>query len=628
MPKSIRSRLSNPGWLLSMRQAWVQAGLALLLLFAAPAVAAVGAPLYHCNTPASMGAIVDVATRCAFFAKFERIDKTPDERIVKNLKLKPGELARSIAVIVGISEYTNKDFNIPAARVDVEKLKDFLINDQKFDEVIVLENKNATIENIRYFLRTYAINRTNYFQGKVRFLFAYSGHGIPIPFSFGDPTQDDARKPSVGLALSAAADQDDYQNIYGLNELRALLNDIAKNSYHLVGLFNACYGGDVFAGGEEGGSPSDFSGRGARAITAGPNDRVVFSTADGKGSLFFNAIIEGIRSGEADLESRKATLGMPGSLPEFKGIVRLGELDGYIGTAMRRAIPSDSPGAEEHGNRHHWIGLLEPYNVRADGGFFFFQYPPDPASDAYQPARQSGGAYAPSANQTEIPPIKRAQDGLERLRSLPAPVRGIDVSRFTGEIDWRAVAGDQIQFAYIKATQSNQGTDRAFLRNWTAAKEAGLLRGAYHYFSFCANVEGQFSNIKRTVPVDHDALPVALDIELFPEQERSTISNLQSEGACAVAAGNGPIRENVQKLIRLIEETYGLPPIVYGNDYALDQVLTPPVLSRVTLWRARYGLGKNPPEPWGLWQYSQNAKVAGVPGPVDLNVVGLPRPRM
>jgi len=102
------------------------------------------------------------------FFHFEPDDKKPDPRVVRSLLLKPNERARSIAVVVGIGKYKKNEYNVAAAHTDVDKLKSFLVEDQHFDEVIVLEDDDASIQNIRYFLRKYAIDRTNSYRGKVR----------------------------------------------------------------------------------------------------------------------------------------------------------------------------------------------------------------------------------------------------------------------------------------------------------------------------------------------------------------------------------------------------------------------------------------------------------------------------
>ncbi len=595
----------------------------LLSIAVQPFGGAANAASVKCDKPQALGATVDVAARCAFFARYEPDDKKSDDRVVRNLKLKPGELARSIAVVVGIGKYQNPAYDVPAAGVDVAKLKSFLIDDQNFDEVIVLENEHATFENIRYFLRKYAMDRASYFQGKVRFLFAYSGHGVQMQF-FGDDEQPASRNPSVGLALAATARDDDYQNLYGLNELRALFNDLAKNTYHFLALINACYGGDVFGFQMAGGSEFELDSRGAYAITAGPRDKVVYSAKDGQGSLFFQMIIDGVKSGDADHEAQSATLGKEGSIEAYSGVVRLGALDGYLSATMIKYIDSGIASKDWEGNKHHWVGPVGPSDVRAEGGFFFFQHPPATGAattTSFQANLSVGNEFAPSTNQLSVKDPLPTTDGFEQLRVLGAPVRGIDVSHFAGKIDWPTVAAQNIKFAYIKATQAAKLVDGNFTANWQGAKDAGIKRGAYHTFSFCVEIADQFASLQNIVPEDPSALPIAIDIELYPGQEKSNFGGLAPEAKCAQAIGNEAIRANVGAFADLIEKTYHQKPIIYGNDYVLDKVLTPSVTGRLGVWRVKYGLAtKAPPSPWTIWQYSENEKMAGIPGAFDLNV--------
>ena len=62
-----------------------------------------------------------------------------------------------------------------------------------------------------------------------------------------------------------------------------------------------------------------------------------------------------------------------------------------------------------------------------------------------------------------------------------APLAGIDVSHFQGEVDWGAVAAAGVRFAFIKATEGLDDVDPRFAQNWQGSRAAGLLRGAYHF---------------------------------------------------------------------------------------------------------------------------------------------------
>ena len=63
--------------------------------------------------------------------------------------------------------------------------------------------------------------------------------------------------------------------------------------------------------------------------------------------------------------------------------------------------------------------------------------------------------------------------------------RGIDVSKYQGEVDWERVAGEGIQFAFARAVEDKfpaDGADHTFADNFEGMRAAGILRGAYHFF--------------------------------------------------------------------------------------------------------------------------------------------------
>ena len=59
--------------------------------------------------------------------------------------------------------------------------------------------------------------------------------------------------------------------------------------------------------------------------------------------------------------------------------------------------------------------------------------------------------------------------------------QGVDVSHWDGDIRWDLVAEDDIQFAYVKATQGTTFHDPMFAEMYDGSRDAGLIRGAYHY---------------------------------------------------------------------------------------------------------------------------------------------------
>jgi lysozyme len=181
---------------------------------------------------------------------------------------------------------------------------------------------------------------------------------------------------------------------------------------------------------------------------------------------------------------------------------------------------------------------------------------------------------------------------------------GTDVSHWQGTIDWRAVRGGGIEFAFIKATEGVTYQDPAFARNWAGAGEAGVRRGAYHYFRPSVDAAQQAQNFLRTVPLGPNDLPAVLDVEV-------------SEGV----AGDALLRA-VRTWLETVERATGKRPIVYTypdfwNRYAAGSPGPYP------LWIATYGRDA-PLVPigwtdWTFWQHSATGRVPGIGGDVDLN---------
>jgi lysozyme len=89
---------------------------------------------------------------------------------------------------------------------------------------------------------------------------------------------------------------------------------------------------------------------------------------------------------------------------------------------------------------------------------------------------------------------------------------GLDVSNHQGAIDWERVAGDDIDFVYIKATEGGDFVDSRFEDNWRGAGAAGLDRGAYHFFTLCRTGADQARNFLDVVPHLEAELPLAIDL--------------------------------------------------------------------------------------------------------------------
>lgn len=204
-------------------------------------------------------------------------------------------------------------------------------------------------------------------------------------------------------------------------------------------------------------------------------------------------------------------------------------------------------------------------------------------------------------------PTRAASDGHELHE-----VRGIDVSKYQGEIDWSAVKAAGIGFAFIKATEGTDRVDERFQINWAGAKAAGVARGAYHFSYWCTPMARQFENFRRTVPADADAMPPVLDLE-WNHQSPTCPRKIPKEQALA----------EIRVWLRLAEQHYGKKPIIYVEIPFYRDVLSGGELAEYPMWlrsvaappQARY-----PDRRWAFWQYTDRGRVNGIASPVDKNV--------
>ncbi len=187
-------------------------------------------------------------------------------------------------------------------------------------------------------------------------------------------------------------------------------------------------------------------------------------------------------------------------------------------------------------------------------------------------------------------------------------VHGIDVSKYQDIIDWESVQqmnvdDVRISFAFMKATEGLRNEDVYFKRNWKRAKDAGLARGAYHFFLATKSGKEQAESFIKRVKLEPGDLPPVLDVE-------------QTYGVTAVK-----LRQRVKEWLDVVEEYYGVRPIIYTNVDFYKQVLKDE-FDQYPLWVAHY-LQRNRPRihrEWLFWQHSETGRVNGISQPVDFNV--------
>lgn len=190
-------------------------------------------------------------------------------------------------------------------------------------------------------------------------------------------------------------------------------------------------------------------------------------------------------------------------------------------------------------------------------------------------------------------------------------IRGIDVSKYQGDVDWRAVRSSGVRFAWIKATEGGDRVDPKFWQNWEGAKAAGIARGAYHFVYWCRPWQEEVAWFERNVPVERDALPPVLDVETTPDSR-----------TCRRVLYRDQVLPELRGMLAELERHYGKRPMIYSSVDFYQAILRPDELSEYPIWirstkyspHVKYGDRR-----WHFWQYQSDAFVPGIRGKVDRN---------
>ena len=200
---------------------------------------------------------------------------------------------------------------------------------------------------------------------------------------------------------------------------------------------------------------------------------------------------------------------------------------------------------------------------------------------------------------------------LSNPKSLGYTIKGVDVSEYQGDIDWQILSNQDIQFAFIKATEGSSYVDPNFLDNFTNALNTNLRVGAYHFFSFESSGKTQAENFIDTVPIVENSLPNVVDVELYGDFKSNPL-DVQS------------VVKELTTMLQSLEDTYTSKPIIYTtkityNLYIKDNFPNYSIWLRDVHFSHNVKLTPNV----DFWQYSSTQILDGYNGDeqyIDMNV--------
>lgn len=184
---------------------------------------------------------------------------------------------------------------------------------------------------------------------------------------------------------------------------------------------------------------------------------------------------------------------------------------------------------------------------------------------------------------------------------------GIDISEYQDKIDWDEIkeieGGYPIEFVFVRASVGNERADKKFKKNWGKAKEKGFICGAYHYYRPNENSLEQAQNFIKNVTLVAGDFPPVLDIEKLPKTQ--SIDRL---------------KVGLKRWLETVEKHYGVKPIIYSSESYYEDFLKED-FETYPFWIANYtAFYTDIEDEWSIWQFTENGKVTGIKGPVDINI--------
>lgn len=193
--------------------------------------------------------------------------------------------------------------------------------------------------------------------------------------------------------------------------------------------------------------------------------------------------------------------------------------------------------------------------------------------------------------------------------------KGIDVSKYQGKIDWKAVKEDGVEYAFIRLGLRGYESgkiviDEYFKQNMRGANDAGVKAGVY-FFTQAITVEEAQEEAAFVIKqlADYDVpYPVVFDVEMIVGGN-GRANNLSKEERTDICVA----------FCEAIKEA-GYIPMIYGNVKCFTKMVDMARLEDYEKWYAFYGDYMYFPYEVSMWQYTEKGSVKGIKGDVDLNI--------
>ena len=187
-------------------------------------------------------------------------------------------------------------------------------------------------------------------------------------------------------------------------------------------------------------------------------------------------------------------------------------------------------------------------------------------------------------------------------------LKGIDVSKHDGTIDWQKVKNSgEVDFAILRAGYGKliSQKDVKFEEFYRGCKENNIPVGVYwySYAHSVAEIQTEARVFLEAIKGKQFEYPVYLDFE-----EKSQF-----------ALGKAKCTEMAKAFLEILENA-GYYAGIYSSKSHLENYFTEDILQNYTVWVAHYGVSKTSYKyPFDIWQYSSDGSISGINHRCDMN---------
>ena len=231
-------------------------------------------------------------------------------------------------------------------------------------------------------------------------------------------------------------------------------------------------------------------------------------------------------------------------------------------------------------------------------------------------------------------------------QTLGRETRGLDVSKYQGNIDWPKVVLAGYEFCIIKATEGQDYTDTKFIQNARNAYTAGMKKILYYHFGTPQTIargktpaEDAIAEAKdfcaalSNVPIPKWLYTTSLstkryaDIYLDLESDADNITTAQGLEWCTAwireVESNGHYVGLYSSEHWLEKEVANYQSLFRRNDESIRSFWVPRYGSNSGFPEPQYSPDDKVPDEYGtydIWQYTSKGNVPGISGDCDLNL--------